>query len=281
MKISVITPVYNGGEMIRYCVNSVAKQSYNNKEHIIVDGLSSDNTVSIIKSFEYGHVKLLSEGDKGIYDAFNKGINLATGDVICFLSADDMYAHADVLQSMAALFESHTQIDMAYGDIVYVDRHDLSKINRYWESSPFKSGLFKKGWMAPNTALFIRKNVFRKYGVFNLKFKMASDYELQFRFFETHKLESLYAPGIMVRMRSGGISNSSLKNIYDSLKECYKALSDQNVRFPFVYIINILFYRLRQTKIPNAVKKLNEEQVNGMLFKIIDSTTSAINGYIE
>jgi glycosyltransferase involved in cell wall biosynthesis len=262
MKISVITPVYNGETMIKHCMDSVAVQTYNNKEHIIVDGFSSDNTVSIIKSYGKAHVKLLSEKDEGLYDAFNKGIKMANGDIICFLCADDMYAHENVLQTVASAYQSYNDIDMIFGDLVYVDRDNLSKVVRYWQSSPFKLGLFKKGWLVPHTALFVRSQLFSKYGFFNLKFKMASDYELHFRFFEKYKLKSLYIPGVMVRMRSGGISNSSLKNIYKSLKECYDALSDQNVRFPLFYIINTLFYRLRQTRVPPNIKRLNLEQVN-------------------
>jgi len=262
MKISVITPVYNAETMIRDCMESVAAQGYQNKEHIIVDGLSSDNTVAVVNSCKRGVVKLVSEKDTGIYDAFNKGIDLVDGEVVCFLSADDMYAHENVLQSIADALQYHTDVDMIYGDIVYVERNDLSKVVRYWKSSKFKPGLFKKGWMAPNTALFIRKEVFRKYGMFNLKLKMASDYELQFRFFEKHKLKSVYLPGVIVRMRTGGVSNSNWKSIYNSVRECYDALVYQNVRFPLIYIWNILFYRLKQIKIPPAVKKLNHEQVN-------------------
>jgi len=262
MKISVITPVYNAQTMIRDCMESVASQGYQNKEHIIVDGLSSDNTVTVVNSCKRGVVKLVSEKDDGIYDAFNKGIDLANGDVVCFLSADDMFAHENVLQSIADAFQIHVQTDMIYGDIIYVERNDLSNVVRYWKSSTFKPGLFKKGWMAPNTALFIRKEVFKKYGAFNLKLKMASDYELQFRFFEKHKLKSLYLPGIIVRMRTGGVSNSNWKSIYKSVRECHDALVYQNVRFPLIYILNILFYRLKQIKIPPDVKKLNHEQAN-------------------
>jgi glycosyltransferase involved in cell wall biosynthesis len=260
-------------------MDSVAKQTYPNKEHIIVDGFSSDGTVAIIKNYGGNHIKLLSEKDKGLYDAFNKGIELADGNIICFLCADDMYAHENVLQSIADAFQLHPETDMVYGDIIYVDRHELSKVVRYWRSSSFTPGLFKKGWMAPNTALFIRRDLFKKYGAFDLKFKMASDYELQFRFFEKHQLKSMYVPGIMVRMRSGGVSNSSLKNIYKSLKECYIALLGQDARFPFIYIINTLFYRLRQTKIPPAISKLNYDQVNLMLQTESHRAASHVNDY--
>jgi len=265
LKISVITPVYNGETMIKDCMASVLHQTYQNKEHVIVDGLSSDNTAEVVTSTKTEFVKLISEKDKGIYDAFNKGISLASGDIICFLSADDMYAHEHVFQSIADIFHKQPGLSMVYGDIIYVDRDDLSKVVRYWKSSPFKPGLFKKGWMAPNTGLFIRKDLFTKYGLFNLNLKMASDYELQFRFFEKYKLQSVYVHNLIVRMRSGGVSNSSLRNIYKSLAECYTALRQQKIRFPFIYIINTLIYRFRQTNIPDEIKQLNHKQVEVLL----------------
>jgi glycosyltransferase involved in cell wall biosynthesis len=242
-------------------MHSVGMQTYGNKEHVIVDGLSTDNTVAVINANTYGHVKLISEKDSGLYDAFNKGIRIAEGDVICFLSADDMYAHENVLQSVADTFLSNEQAQMVYGDIVYVERRNLSKVVRYWKSSSFKNGLFRKGWMAPNTALFIRKEVFYKYGVFELKYKLASDYELQYRFFQLHQLNSLYLPGIMVRMRSGGLSNSSMSNIYQSLSECRAALRSHRVPLGWLPIMNTLLYRLRQTRIPAEIQNLNNRQL--------------------
>lgn len=264
MKISVITPVFNGELLIKDCMKSVADQTFQNKEHIIIDGLSYDNTVGVIQKFGNDYVKLLSEKDRGLYDAFNKGIELAGGDVVCFLCADDMYAHENVLQTIASAFGSLPEADIIYGDILYVERSNLSKIVRYWKSAPFKQGLFQRGWLPPNTAVFIRRQVFEKYGIFNLKFKMAADYELHFRLFEKHKLKSIYLPGIIARMRSGGVSNANIKNMYHSLKECYEALLDQGVRFPLIYIINTLFYRLRQTVVPFRIKKWNQEQLTVM-----------------
>jgi glycosyltransferase involved in cell wall biosynthesis len=261
LRISVITPVFNGEAMIKYCMDSVARQTYANKEHVIVDGLSTDETVAVINNNKGRQVKLLSEKDSGLYDAFNKGIDLAEGDIICFLCADDMYAHENVLESIANAFKTRREVDMIYGDIVYVDRDDLSKVVRYWKSSSFKTGLFRKGWMAPNTALFIRKELFRKHGVFDLSYKMAADYELQFRLFEKHQLRSVYIRDIMVRMRSGGVSNSSFRNMYKSLRECYAALSRHQVPLRLLYIMNTVLYRIRQKGIPAEIQQLNERQV--------------------
>jgi len=254
MKITVITPVFNGQETIKSCIESVLIQSYPDKEYIIIDGGSTDNTVDILKTYNNKPLKWISEKDKGLYDAFNKGIMMATGDVVCFLCADDMYEHNNVLLKIADTFRTHPEADIVYGDIIYVDKDDLSKIKRYWKSSPFKPGLFKKGWLPPNTALFIKRSIFLKHGLFNLQFKMASDFEMQYRFFEIYRIKSIYTSDIMVRMRSGGMSNSGLKGMYKSLRECYLALKMHSVRFPILYIINTVLYRIRQLSVMRKLK---------------------------
>lgn len=254
MKISVITPVYNGQETLQACMESVLTQSYPDKEYIIIDGGSTDDTINILKRSTNNSIKWISEKDKGLYDAFNKGIMMATGDVVCFLCADDMYEHKNVLQIIADTFVSHPETDMVYGDIIYVDKDNLSKIKRYWKSSPFKPGLFKKGWLPPNTALFIKRSIFLKHGLFSLDYRMAGDYEMQYRFFEKLRIPSFYISNIMVRMRSGGMSNSDLKGMYKSLKECYNALKIHKVRFPLFYIINTVFYRIRQLPIMRKLR---------------------------
>ena len=139
--------------------------------------------------------------------------------------------------------------------MIFVDRNDSSKITRYWKSSPFRPGLFKKGWLPQNHTLFIRRHVFEKYGLFNLQFEIA-DYELQYRFFEKLNLKTLYVPGVTVTMRSGGVSNSSLQNIYNNMKGIYDILKFYKVKHPLFYIINTLLYRLRQVFIPSEIKKM-------------------------
>jgi len=255
MKISVITPVYNGASTIESCIKSVKKQSYKDFEYIIVDGGSTDNTLEIIKHSGFENLKWVSEKDNGLYDAFNKGIKMATGDVICFLCADDMYTHEKVLQNIATAFKNNPDTEMIYTDIIYVDKDNLSKIDRYWKSSSFVPGLFKKGWLPPNTALFIQRKVFLEHGMFDTRYRLASDYEMQYRLFEKLRLRSLYITGVSVTMRSGGMSNSNLRGMYKSLRECYLALKQHNVKFPIIYIINTIFYRFRQVFIPAEIKK--------------------------
>jgi glycosyltransferase involved in cell wall biosynthesis len=252
MKISVITPVFNGERTIRSCIESVLEQNFSSREHVIVDGASSDKTIDIIKQYQ---LKWISEKDKGIYDALNKGIILSTGDIISILGSDDMYSHPDIFQKIADTFDRNPDTDIVYGDMIFVDRNDTSKITRYWKSSPFRPGLFKKGWLPQNHTLFIRRHVFEKYGLFNLQFEIA-DYELQYRFFEKLNLKTLYVPGITVTMRSGGVSNSSLQNIYNNMKGIYDILIFYKVKHPFTYIINTLFYRFKQVFIPSDIKKM-------------------------
>src|SRR4030095_14607820 len=256
MKITVITPVFNGQDTIKSCIESVLAQSYADKEYVIVDGGSTDKTVDILKTYNDKSLKWVSEKDKGLYDAFNKGIMMATGDVVCFLCADDMYEHNNVLLKIADTFRMHPETGIVYGDIIYVDKDDLSKIKRYWKSSPFKPGLFKKGWLPPNTALFIKRSAFLTHGLFSLDYKMAGDYEMQYRFFEKLRIPAIYISDIMVRMRSGGMSNSGLQGMYQSLKECYDALKHHKVKFPILYIINTVLYRVRQIFIPVHVKSI-------------------------
>ena len=255
LKISVITPVLNGESTIGSCIQSVVDQAYPHVEHLILDALSKDNTASIVNSSANEKVRFVSEKDNGLYDAMNKGIRLATGDLIAFLGADDMYAHRDVLSHVVEVFQKNPQAEIVYADLVYVDRFDTSKVKRYWKSSPFRPGIYKTGWLPPNTAFFIRKSSMTPGHVFNIDYRYSADYDFNFRLLEKDRMKSIYFPEILVKMRSGGISNSGLKNIYNSLKECHDILKSHHVKFPMLYIINTLVYRLRQVYIPGHVKE--------------------------
>ena len=191
-------------------MNSIASQSYSNIEHIIVDGLSSDNTLDIISQFP--HVsKYISEKDEGIYFAMNKGIDMATGDVIGILNADDVYAHNDVLSKVMSLFENPST-DSVYGDLDFVDANDLSKVKRSWRSGPFKKNSFYGGWMPPHPSFFVRSNLYLQYGTFNTTLRSAADYELMLRLLVKNKITPTYLKDILVKMRYGGKSTASMKN---------------------------------------------------------------------
>jgi glycosyltransferase involved in cell wall biosynthesis len=210
MKVSIITVSFNSDNTITDTIQSVLSQDYKNIEYIIVDGLSKDNTINIVKSFGDKITKFVSEKDKGLYDAMNKGIDLATGDIIGFLNSDDFYPNQQVLTKIVQAFQKDT--DAVYADLVYVSAQDKTKITRTWISGKYVSGAFLKGWMPPHPTFFVRKSIYQKYGKFTDKLRSAADYELMLRFIHKHKINLAYLPEVTVHMRAGGTSNASLKN---------------------------------------------------------------------
>lgn len=211
MKVSIITVVYNGVETIRDCIESVLGQTHPDLEYIVVDGKSTDGTVELVKSYGDRVARFLSEPDKGLYDAMNKGIGLATGEVIGFLNADDMYRHQDVVQHIVQRF-AETGVDGVYSDMMYVDRNDLNKIKRYWASGTYKHGDFLWGWMPGHLSFFARKRVYEQYGTFRLDLKSAADYELMLRLIHKNRISLAYLHETTIVMREGGVSNANLTN---------------------------------------------------------------------
>jgi len=180
-------------------------------EHVIVDGGSADGTLDVIERYQADIAHLIKGPDRGIYDAMNKGILAATGDVVGILNADDFYAHGDVLAKVVEVFTDKT-IDSCYGDLVYVDAADTGRVVRSWHAGPYDLNRFHWGWMPPHPTFFVRKRVYEKYGLFNLNLGSAADYELMLRFLLKHRIKVAYIPEVLVHMRVGGVSNSSLKN---------------------------------------------------------------------
>lgn len=246
MKISIITVCYNSEKTIEDTLRSVCEQKHENIEHIIVDGLSTDRTLAVVATFGAHVAKIVSENDKGIYDAMNKGIALSTGDIIGFINADDFYSSPDVLSAVARAFKS-SGADCCYGDLCYVQQDDISKTVRYWRSTPFSSGLFRQGWVPPHPTFFVRREVFARLGGFDLRFKIAADFELMARYLEVAHITSCYIPEVLVKMRLGGISNRSLKNIFKQNTEIRRALSSIGMRSSLVgFLFNKLVIRTLQ-----------------------------------
>lgn len=217
MKISIITATYNSSATIKDTLRSVASQSYPNIEHLIIDGLSQDDTLAICE--EYSHIATLSsEKDRGIYDAMNRGIALATGEVIGILNSDDLYEDEKVIGEVAKLFED-SKVQAVYGDLIFVDEQDLSKVTRVWKSGVQSKRKWLNGWMPPHPTFFVRKELYEKFGVFNLELKSAADYELMLRFIYKEGIQVAYLPKVLVRMREGGQSTASLKNRLKANKE--------------------------------------------------------------
>jgi glycosyltransferase involved in cell wall biosynthesis len=217
MKISIITAAYNSAATIADTLASISGQDHPDIEHIIVDGGSNDATLDIIDDFP--HVaKLISGKDDGIYDAMNKGISVATGQVIGILNSDDVYTDTTVLSAVAAAF-ADPAVMTAYADLQYVDANDQHKILRNWRSGPFKRENFYFGWMPPHPTFFVRREVYARAGAFNLGLRSAADYELMLRVLVKLEMTTRYIPRIIVKMRSGGMSNASLLNRLRGNKE--------------------------------------------------------------
>lgn len=211
MKISIITATYNSKNTIKDTLLSLESQSYGDIEHIIIDGKSTDDTLNIIHKESPRIKKILSEKDDGIYDAMNKGIGLAEGEIVGILNSDDIYSNEFVIEKVAALFMG-SDIDAVYGDLHYVDYQNTKKVVRIWKSGPFNRNRFLHGWMPPHPTFFVKKSVYEKFGGFNTKLKISADYELMLRLMYKHQIKVAYLPEVLVKMRMGGISNSSLKH---------------------------------------------------------------------
>jgi glycosyltransferase len=206
-KISIITVTYNSAHTLRDTLKSVQLQDYPNIEHIIVDGNSQDETVAIIKSFP--HVsKWVSEEDGGLYDAMNKGVSLATGDIVGILNSDDLYAHNSVISKVAEKFVENN-VDALYGDLHYVNASNTNKIIRVWKSGKYRKSNFIFGWMPPHPTFFVKKQVYEQAGRFNISLKRSADYELMLRILVKYQFKADYIDEVLVKMRTGGISNGS------------------------------------------------------------------------
>ena len=244
MKISIITVCYNSSLTITDTINSVARQTHANKEHIVVDGNSNDSTMEIVRaSPSISH--FVSEPDLGIYDAMNKGLKLATGDVIGILNSDDYYVDSSVLTQVAAVF-ANSEIDACYADLVYVNQLDTNKVVRYWKSCIFVPGLFKRGWMPAHPTFFVRREIYEQLGDFDLDFRFQADFELTMRFLEIYRITSVYVPKIFIKMRVGGVSNNSIINIVKGNIEAYKACRKNHLAILPIFIIMKVVSRIPQ-----------------------------------
>jgi glycosyltransferase len=213
MKISVITVAYNSASTIRDTIDSVLAQDYPCIEHLIIDGASSDSTLSIVSSYESPTIRFISEPDRGIYDALNKGIRLATGGIVGFLHADDIFADGSVLSEIAVRFQNPA-VEAVYGDLVYVDAKDVTKIVRSWKAGEFTSKRLSQGWMPPHPTLYARLSVYERLGNFDTRYRIAADYDSIVRLFGAGAVCPVYLPRLLVRMRVGGVSNRSIKTIW-------------------------------------------------------------------
>ena len=218
MKVSIITITYNSAETVEDTIQSVLAQDYPNIEYIIVDGASKDETMSIVNRYRDKIATIHSEPDKGIYDAMNKGVRLATGDLIGILNSDDFYADGKVISDIVKTVKEAAS-DSCYADLVYVDRNDTSRVVRTWKSGEYRHGQFMRGWMPPHPTFFVKREVYEAYGHYSLQLHSAADYELMLRFIHKHAIKVTYLPRVITKMRAGGQSNVTIKNRWRANQE--------------------------------------------------------------
>ena len=230
MKISIITATFNRGHFIESCVLSILRQDIKDVELIIIDGLSTDSTFEKLRPLikKNKNIKFYSETDSGIYDALNKGIDKANGEIIGFLHSDDVFYNSEVLKKIIYKFKNH-DIDGLYGNLEYVEKIDTNKVVRFWQSCAFNNNLLRKGWAPPHPTLFLKSNIYKKHGKFDLKFKISADYDFMLRIFKDDSLKFEYVPRVITRMRTGGVSNKNIKNIFIKTFEDFKAIRKNKI----------------------------------------------------
>lgn len=242
-KVSIITVTFNSETTLRDTVESVIKQEYANIEYIIVDGVSKDNTIEIIKEYALLYpIKWISEADNGLYDAMNKGIQMATGDIIGIINSDDFYVDEKVIGEIVNAF-SGVDVEAVYGDLLYVDAAITDKIVRKWRSGQYKENAFLYGWMPPHPTFFVRRELYDRFGKFNTQLRSAADYELMLRLIHKNKINIVYIARYLVKMRAGGVSNGSLKNRLKGNQEDKKAWELNHLK---PYFFTMIFKPLRK-----------------------------------
>lgn len=248
MKVSVITATYNSSKTVLDTLQSLNEQTYPDIEYIIIDGGSSDNTVSVIEEHCPQVASIVSEPDKGIYDALNKGISAATGDVVGFLHSDDLLAYPDAIKELVETLQRE-KTQAVYADLEYVSKDNTSKIIRKWTSGAFERQKLRSGWMPPHPTFFMKRGLYIKHGMFDLDLKIAADYDSLLRYLWSNNVTASYLPKVVTKMRVGGASNRSLANIIEKTKEDIQALKNNQLFWPSALFIKNV------SKIPQFFKR--------------------------
>lgn len=246
MIISILTATYNSEKTLRDTMESVLRQGYKDYEYLIIDGASKDGTLDIVKEYEpkfEGRVKYISESDNGIYDAMNKGIRMATGDVVGILNSDDFYTSDDALQRIADAF-GQNDIDATYGDIHYVNDDDLTKMVRYYSSAVFKRSFMRFGLMPAHPSFYCKREVYEKYGSFDTSYRIAADFENLLRLIFIHRIKTLYIPKDFVTMRTGGASTAGFASRRKIMREHLQAMKKNRVYSNFFLLSLRYFYKI-------------------------------------
>lgn len=230
MKISIITVTFNSGKTIRDTIESVMHQTYKNYEYLIIDGCSKDGTLDVVKQYipQFdGRMRYVSEPDKGIYDAMNKGFSMATGDVLMLINSDDLFARNDALELVVKTFETHPDTNGVYADLYYVSQNNTDNIVRVWKTGEQKP--MRRGWLPAHPTFYVKREVYEKYGYFNLSYPLAADFELMLRFIEGYGIKLTYLPQYLVKMRLGGATSKNIQNIYRQDVETLRAFKENGL----------------------------------------------------
>lgn len=247
MKLSIITATWNSAKTVRDTFESVLRQTYTDYEYIVVDGLSKDNTLDIVREYEpkfEGRMRWVSEPDKGLYDAMNKGFQMAKGEVLMLINSDDLFARPDALELVVKQFEQNPDVDCVYADLYYVSADDTNNIVRRWKCGSQKP--FKRGWLPAHPTFYVKAECYRKYGYFDLRYRLAADFELMLRFVEKYKIKMSYLPEFLVRMRLGGATSKNIQNIVSQNRECIKAFKNNGLSSGPFYTIYRMLPKLKQ-----------------------------------
>jgi glycosyltransferase involved in cell wall biosynthesis len=229
MKVSIITVCYNSASHVEDAINSVAAQDYGNIEHIIIDGGSTDGTIALLEKHDGRIASWISEPDRGIYDAMNKGIGMATGEVIGLLNSDDFYYNSSIISQVAAAFEDQ-KIDAVYGDLIFIDPENLNRTVRTYSSAKWSPVRFARGYMPAHPTFFVRRKYYEKFGLFETDYRIAADYEMLIRLLFVNKLKYKYLPLTMVKMRKGGVSSSGIKSNIVLNREIVRACRKHGIK---------------------------------------------------
>ena len=244
-KITIITVCYNSAKTLKDTIMSIRIQDYKNIEYIVVDGGSKDETIEIINDNKDVIDICISEPDKGIYDAMNKGIQSATGDIIGILNSDDFYPNKFILSNVISSFRIEG-CDAVYGDLVYVDSSNVKKIVRYWKSGVYNTSKIKNGWMLPHPTFFVKSSIYKRFGLYDLDLKLAADYDMILRLIYKFNIDVVYIPMILVNMRVGGLSNNNLFQRLLANKEDSLAWSKNGIKKPRFLRLKKPFHKVLQ-----------------------------------
>ncbi|CAE6881618.1 glycosyltransferase family 2 protein [Vibrio sp. B1FLJ16] len=248
MKVSIITATYNSASTVLDTLRSLNQQTYADIDYIVIDGGSKDDTVSVIEQHCSRVSKIVSEPDQGIYDALNKGIELATGDIVGFLHSDDLFAYPDAVKDLVETLQS-SNAQAVYADLEYVAKNDTSKVIRKWISGNYQRNKLCHGWMPPHPTFFMKRELYQRLGRFDLSLNIAADYDSLLRYLWSNQVQAVYLPRVVTKMRVGGASNRSVRNIIEKTKEDIQALKNNGIFWPTA----VLFKNI--SKIPQFIKR--------------------------